>query len=295
MPLACVLISDITGSTQLYETESNEAALQQISKVLARMREIIEAAGGKCVKSQGDDVLSFFNHSEPAFEAAWAMINEPWPAGLSVHVGTFFGEILNHENDIYGNAVNTAARLSALAKPGEILVGDQSYDDLSQASKDRLLMIGEIQLRGKSAATRVYSCSVMDLSEQTVIFSKSRSERTGGIEIAEFQLGGQSWQITEGETLTLGRSADCDIVLKPAWVSRKHAALSIRRWQLEFSDHSSTGSLIRTGDGRDVALHRRMMLLHGQGSIFLGPTTHLDDAHRISFRTQALTLVETAK
>lgn len=295
MPLACVLISDITGSTQLYETESNEAALQQISLVLARMRQIVESCGGKCVKSQGDDVLSVFNHAEPAFQAAWTMINEPWPAGLSVHVGTFFGEILNHENDIYGSAVNTAARLSALAKPGEILVGDQGYDDLPETSKERLQMIGEIRLRGKSAPTRVYSCSVTDLSEQTVIFSKSRSERSGGIETAEFRLNGNSWKITEGETLTLGRSTDCDIVLKQAWVSRKHAALSIRRWQLEFSDHSSTGSLIRTGDGRDVSLHRRTTLLHGQGSIFLGPATHLDESCRVSFQTEALTLMETAK
>ena len=296
MPLACVLISDITGSTQLYETESNAYALDQISKVLTRMREIVEDAGGQCVKSQGDDILSFFNQSEPAFQAAWAMINEPWPAGLSVHVGTFFGEILSHDNDIYGSAVNTAARLSALAKPGEILLGDQSYDDLNPASKSRMLMIGEIQLRGKATPTRVYSCSVTELSEQTVIFSRPVSEkRTGGTEYAEIRQGDRSWQITEGESLTLGRSADCDIVLKQAWVSRKHAVLSIRRWQLEFTDHSSTGSILQMAGGREVALHRRATLLNGNGSIFLGPRTHLDESCQISYRTHQLALLDVAK
>ncbi|MFD3188758.1 adenylate/guanylate cyclase domain-containing protein [Sedimentitalea sp. HM32M-2] len=295
MPDACVLISDITGSTQLYETESNQAALQQVSKVLARMRQIIEGSGGKCVKSQGDDVLSFFRHPEQAFQAAWAMINESWPAGLSVHVGTYFGEILSHENDIYGSAVNTAARLSSLAKPGEILVGDQSYDDLSPDSKARLLMIGEIQLRGKASPTRVYSCSVTEFSEQTVIFSSTSTARTGGTEYAELRLGEQNWQIGEGESLTIGRSTYCDIVLGQAWVSRKHAALAVRRWQLEFTDHSSSGSLIRMADGGEVPLHRRATLLTGSGAIFLGPRTHMDESCRIDFVTHELALMETAK
>lgn len=202
MPLACVLISDITGSTQLYESESNQSALEQVSLVLKRMREIIEECGGQCVKSQGDDVLSFFDQSEQAFQAAWKMLNEAWPAGLSVHVGTYFGEILNHENDIYGSAVNTAARLSSLAKPGEILVGDRSYDDLSEESKSHLLMIGEIQLRGQARATRVYSCSVAELSEQTVIFGGNKDDRARGTEIVELNLDGKIWQIEEGESLT---------------------------------------------------------------------------------------------
>ncbi len=295
MPNASVLISDITGSTQLYEVESNRAALTQISQVLARMRQIVETAGGKCVKSQGDDVLSFFDHPEAAFQAAWAMIGEDWPAGLSVHVGSYSGEILNHDNDIYGSAVNTAARLTALAKPGEILVGDQSYDRLTPEAKARLQMIGEIHLRGKARPTRVYSCSVAELSEQTVIFAKPAQERSGGTEYAEFRLGGQSWQIGEGDGLTIGRSAECDIVLSQPWVSRKHAALAVRRWQLEFTDHSSSGSVIRMANGTEVLLHRRTTLLNGAGAIYPGPRTHIEESGAIAFATHELALMEAAK
>jgi adenylate cyclase len=295
MPLACVLISDITGSTQLYENESNRSALEQVSKVLARMRQIVEDAGGECVKSQGDDVLSFFGTSEQAFQAAWTMLNEPWPAGLSVHVGTYFGDILSHENDIYGSAVNTAARLSSLAKPGEILIGDRGYDDLSEGSKTRFLMIGEIQLRGKTKPTRVYSCSVAELSEQTVIFGGTGKDRARGTELVDLDFAGQTWQISEGESLTIGRSSECDIILQPAWVSRKHAALSIRRGQFEFIDHSSSGSLIRMTNGSEVALHRRATLLNGSGAIYPGPRTHIDESCCVRFTTHEFALVETQK
>lgn len=295
MPLACVLISDITGSTRLYETASNQSALEQVSRVLSRMRQIVEINDGTCIKSQGDDVLSFFTTSEQAFQAACAMLDETWPAGLSVHVGTYFGEFLYHENDIYGSAVNTAARLSSLAKPGEILVGDRGYDDLSENSKARLLMIGEIQLRGKNRPTRVYSCSAAGLSEQTVIFGGKGKDRSSGTELVDLHFGDRSWQIGEGETLSIGRSSECDIILTPAWISRRHAVLSIRRGQFEFTDHSSSGSLIRMANGSEVALHRRATLLNGSGAIYPGPRSHVDESCCIRFITRALALLETRK
>ncbi len=292
MTNASVLISDIAGSTQLYETASNREALTQISKVLGRLREIIETTGGKCVKSQGDDVLSFFEHPEAAFQTALAMIHEPWPEGLSVHVGTYFGEILPHENDIYGSAVNTAARLTSLAKPGEILAGDQSYDALSPDSQARFQMIGEIQLRGKTQPTRVYSCSAAEMSEQTVVFARSSKARSGGAEYAELSLGEQIWQIGEGESVTIGRSTSSDIVVSQPWVSRKHAALSVRRGQLEFTDHSASGSVIRMADGSEVLLHRRTTLLNGAGTIYPGPHNQLDTSGGIGFRIHELALME---
>ncbi len=289
MPLACVLFSDITGSTGLYE-QGNRLALDHVSKVLARMREIVEAAGGECVKSQGDDVLSFFRDPEAAFQAAWAMIEEDWPGGLSVHAGAYHGEILSHENDIYGSAVNTAARLCSLAKPGEILLGDESYDRLGPDARARLQLIGEIRLRGKAGPTRVYSCAAMSLAEQTTVFPGAAAKRSGGTEYADIRFADQSWQIAEGESLTVGRAQDCDIVVDQAWVSRKHAVLSVTRWQLEIKDHSSLGCVIELADGGEVLLHRRATLLNGSGAIFLGPRSHVDGASRLYFETHELAL-----
>lgn len=295
MQRACVLISDITGSTQLYETESNEDALGQISLVLKQMRKIIEDASGQCVKSQGDDVLSFFSHPEPAFQAALTMIRASWPANMSVHVGMSFGEILSHEDDIYGGTVNTAARLASMAKPGEILLGDSNFEDLAPASKDKLLMIGELQLRGKKEPTLVYSCSDVELSEQTTIFPISGSGRTSHTEFAEFAHQDRKWQISEGETLSIGRSEECDIVLKQAWVSRKHAALSLRRGLLEFTDHSSTGSVLKISGGEEFNVHRRTTMLNGDGVIYLGSGVQSQILSTVSFTRHALSIKPVAE
>lgn len=292
MPTSCVLMSDITGSTQLYETVSNQEALALIDRMLMRMRVLVEDAGGVCVKSQGDDVLSYFESSEAAFQAGWAMINEDWEGGLSVHAGMYFGEFLNHEADIYGSAVNTAARLASLAKPGELLLGDSCYDGLTGASKACVQLIGDLALRGKATPTKVYACTVAEMNQQTVIFSQAQpaEQRAGRTEYAEFRYQGNLWKLAEGQTLTIGRSSDCDIVVELAWVSRSHATLALRHYQLEISDHSSTGTVLMRDGDTEVNLHRRATLLVGEGAIHCGMGAEHDAANAIAFSTHTVSI-----
>ncbi len=290
MPSACVLISDITGSTQLFEVEPNAVALDRISAVLERMRQIVEALGGTCIKSQGDDVLSFFTRPEQAFQAARQMIHEEWYGALSVHVGLYHGEFLTRDGDIYGPPVNTAARLASLAKPGEMLLGDRCFDLLAPASQEQLTLIGELQLKGKPEPVRVHACSVTELSQQTVIFAKKDQDRSARIDSALFTYLERKWQISEGETLTIGRSDENDIVLNQAWVSRKHGTVSVRRGQLEYSDHSSTGSVLRTANGKEIAVHRRATLLNGSGLIFLGTGGLEDTSSAVRFDTSDMSI-----
>ncbi|MEX0340943.1 MAG: adenylate/guanylate cyclase domain-containing protein [Arenibacterium sp.] len=283
MPLACVLISDITGSTQLYEKESNERALQYISPVLDRMRALIAESDGHCVKSKGDDTIAFFRHPDWAFEAAWQMINEKWEHGMSVHAGMYFGEVLHQEAGLYGNAVNTAARLASLAKPGEVLVGANCYGQMSERNRERLMAIGDLHLKGKEEPTPVFAASVPSLAPTTVIFSKAQAERPQRTEMVELIYRGESWRIGDGETLTLGRSPDCDVVLDHGWVSRRHGELAIRSWQLEYTDHSSAGSILQTVDGNEMSVHRRTTMLNGSGTIILGPRESATEDSAIRF------------
>jgi len=286
MPFACVLISDITGSTQLYEAENDADALDQITVVLNRMRQIIEQFDGHCVKSQGDDVLSYFDQPDSAFHAAQTMIHEDWYGALSVHVGMYVGDIMAQDGDIYGRPVNTAARLAAMAKPGEILLGDDCFDLLEPTSKRQLAMIGEMQLKGKKDPTRVYSCSAVDMSDKTVITIIPQNGQTKQTEAARLTYNDQNWRIGEGEALAIGRSDDNDIVMEHAWVSRKHAVVSVRRGQLEFTDHSSTGSVVQTDEGKEISIHRRATLLNGSGLIFLGSGVRKEKSSALTFDTQ---------
>lgn len=270
MATAHVLIADISGSTTLYERLPDHEALSQISGILARMRSITEENHGHCVKSQGDNTLSFFGEAEHAFAAARAMIETDWNFGLSVHAGLFRGEMLSHEADIYGDAVNTAARLASLAKPREILLGETSYERLPEKTQALCVSMGALKLKGKTAPLKVYSFAISDMATQTVLFGEQTTDLGPRTLFVELTCDGASWTLSDGDAVTVGRSADCKAVLDHPWVSRQHGNFELRAAQLEYTDHSSTGSTVITTEGREYSLHRRSMPLTGEGVVLIG-------------------------
>ncbi len=270
MAKAHVLIADITGSTGLYDRLTDHEALAQISAILQWMRQIVEDNGGTCVKSQGDDTLSFFDTADSAFAAARAMIEADWPEGLGIHAGAQFGEVVQQDADIYGDAVNTAARLAALAKPGEVLIGGGVFDNLTERARALFVSMGGLKLKGKRAPTRVHSFAVSDMSTQTVLFGAAVN--TGGPRTASAALNceGSEWSLLDGDSVAVGRATDCHAVLDHPWVSRKHGVFELRAAQLEYTDHSSSGSTVITADGQEYSLQRRSMLLSGEGIVLIG-------------------------
>lgn len=270
MATAHVLIADITGSTKLYEQMSDLDALAQISMILARMRETIEEHGGHCVKSQGDDTLSFFGDADAAFCAARTMIEAKWDFGLAVHAGAYCGDVVSHDADIYGDAVNTAARLAALAKPNEVLMGDTVFDALSEGYQPLCVAMGGIKLKGKRSATQVHSFTVSQMSTQTVLFGAQDASLGRRTESVELNTPEAAVTLTDAESAKIGRSTDCNLVIDHPWVSREHGSFELRAAQLEYTDHSSSGSTVITGDGQEFAIHRRSMLLNGEGVVLVG-------------------------
>lgn len=270
METAHVLIADITGSTQLYDRLSDRDALTQINKILAGMRHIIEENGGHCVKSQGDDTLSFFSDADHVFKAARAMIETRWDSGLDVHAGISWGEVLKQDADIYGDAVNTAARLASLAKPGEVMIGDTVFEKLSEGNQEQCVAMGGIKLKGKARPTKVHSLSIGELTSQTVLFEVTDVPRRPRTESVSLECNGAQWTLQDGDTLMVGRGAGCNAMLDHPWVSRMHGSFEVRGAQLEYSDHSSSGSTVITSGGQEFPLQRRSMLLSGEGIVLIG-------------------------
>jgi pimeloyl-ACP methyl ester carboxylesterase len=120
--LATVLFTDICGSTER-AAELGDAAWRD---VLERHDEItraqILAAKGSCVKNTGDGFLATFGGPATAIEAAHAIRDELAEEGVEIRAGIHTGEIERIGDDVGGLAVHIAARVSAQAGAGEILV-----------------------------------------------------------------------------------------------------------------------------------------------------------------------------
>ncbi len=120
--LSTVLFTDIVGSTQRAAQMGDEAwgrALAAHNRVVERH---VSEARGTLVKFTGDGALATFDGPARAINCANAIRDDVEDLGLSIRAGLHTGEVEMVDGDVLGIAVHIAARIMALAAPGEVLV-----------------------------------------------------------------------------------------------------------------------------------------------------------------------------
>jgi class 3 adenylate cyclase len=125
--MACVLFTDLVGSTELLSS-LGEAAFDDLRRAhFAALRVAINKTGGTEVKTLGDGVLATFPSAAAGVEAAVAIQQatdrqaRTGPAHLAVRVGLALGDVSFEDTDVFGTPVVEAARLVDAARPGQIL------------------------------------------------------------------------------------------------------------------------------------------------------------------------------
>lgn len=126
--LATVLFTDIVGSTERAATLGDERWRQLIAVHDAHVRAELERYRGKEIKTIGDGFLATFDGPGRAVYCADAIGKAVRSLGLEVRCGLHTGEVELVDHDIAGIAVNIAARVAALAGPGQILVSSTVKD-----------------------------------------------------------------------------------------------------------------------------------------------------------------------
>ena len=162
--LAAILAADVAGYSRLMgaDEEGTLAALKEIRRELADPK--IKEHRGRIVKTTGDGLLLEFASVVDAVRCAVEVQREmaernaevPTEKRIQFRMGINLGDIIKDGRDIYGDGVNVAARLEALAAPGGICVSrvvrDQVRDKLDFAFED----LGEQQVKNIARPVRVY-------------------------------------------------------------------------------------------------------------------------------------------
>ncbi len=157
--MAVILFADIVDSTALTERMGDSVFRAKSRDLDVELRRIIAEAGGTTIdaKTLGDGVLATFPSASQAIDAALAFERAADAAQLQLHAGIHAGDVIREEGNVFGGAVNIAARISALSAAGEVLVS-RTVADLARTSagvtfEDR----GEHALKGIADAVRVYA------------------------------------------------------------------------------------------------------------------------------------------
>jgi class 3 adenylate cyclase len=120
--LATVLYTDIVDSTRLLEEMGDAKWRTRLDLHDDLARRLLDANGGRLVKTTGDGVLATFDGPGRAIRFAATFRDELGSLGLAIRTGIHTGEVELRGDDVGGMAVHLAARIMAEADPTEILV-----------------------------------------------------------------------------------------------------------------------------------------------------------------------------
>ena len=172
--LAAILAADVAGYSRLMGADE-EGTLERLTAHLVELVDPkIEEHHGRTVKNTGDGVLAEFpsvvDAVRCAVEVQRGMINRepelPEERRIRFRIGVNLGDVIVQEHDIFGDGVNVAARLEALAEPGGIcvsrMVRDQIRDRLPYPFDD----LGEQSVKNIARPVRAYALRPEGLSAQ---------------------------------------------------------------------------------------------------------------------------------
>jgi pimeloyl-ACP methyl ester carboxylesterase len=145
--LATVLVTDIVGSTGRAAQLGDRRWREALTAHHALVRRELERFRGREVDTAGDGFLATFDGPARAIRCAGAVVEAVRPLGLEVRAGLHTGEVELMGDRIAGIAVHLAARVAALAGPGEVLVS-RTVKDLVAGSGLDLIDRGTHRLRG---------------------------------------------------------------------------------------------------------------------------------------------------
>jgi class 3 adenylate cyclase len=145
--LATVLFTDIVDSTRTAAEFGDRRWREVLESHHRDVRAALARFSGREVKSIGDGFLATFDGPARAVRCARAIAGASDPAGIRVRAGLHAGECEVMGDDIGGIAVHIAARVSALAGPGEVLVS-RTVKDLVAGSGIEFDDRGEHTLKG---------------------------------------------------------------------------------------------------------------------------------------------------
>jgi len=173
--LAAILYADVAGYSRL-TGEDEDATHRTLSEYLDRISSVIESHRGQVMHYAGDAVLAKFDAVVDAMSAAVAIQSElktqnegmPGERKVEFRIGVNSGDVIEDRGDIYGDGVNVAARLEALAEPGGICISESVRVAIGRKLDLDYEDMGERKVKNIADPVRTYKV-VMSAAERSEV------------------------------------------------------------------------------------------------------------------------------
>jgi class 3 adenylate cyclase len=286
-----ILFADISGSTMLYESLGNVVARRMVVRCLELMTGVLATHRGSLIKTIGDEIMCSFPGAEAALHAACAMqeaVESGRPGGdtpMYVRIAFNYGEVLREADDVYGDVVNVAARVTEVARARQILVTQAVVEALSPQLRDKVKHIRRANIKGRLAPLDLFQVSWRPDLDESVRIGNPAHRKPEGLQpqLLLRYLGQQATLNMRNTSATLGRNASCAISIREDFTSEQHAVVAYQLGKFFIADRSSAGTYVQISGGDTVHIVGEETMLRGSGYILLGRPFSDDPAGVIEF------------
>ena len=186
--LAAIVAADMVGFSRLMEADEvgTLAELQALRRDLIDPK--ISTHRGRIVKTTGDGLLLEFASVTDAVQCSLEVQKALGERNVGIsddrqitfRIGVNLGEIIIDGDDIYGNGVNVAARLEALAEPGGVLVSGSVYDQIKSVMTFGYRDLGELSMKNIATPVRGFAINVSGEGDETAPATDIPASSSGG-------------------------------------------------------------------------------------------------------------------
>jgi TolB-like protein/class 3 adenylate cyclase/Tfp pilus assembly protein PilF len=215
--LAAILAADVAGYSRLMGADE-EGTYERLK---AHLREVVDPTirehHGRIVKTTGDGVLAEFASVVDAVRCAGEIqramaerdLDLPEVRRLRFRIGVNLGDVIADGGDIYGDGVNIAARLEALAAPGGICVSGTVYDHIGDRLPYTFDDLGKQKVKNIARPVRAYALRPAGVASSSAAGSRMRPFRCrrafiGALVVVALVILGAAWWFSPAVTSLLG-------------------------------------------------------------------------------------------
>lgn len=273
-----ILFADVSGSVRLFEILGDTIARKQIATCLDKLTQITLAYGGELIKTIGDEVMCTFPDASSGVQAAKQM-QESMAANISdsvptlIRIGLHHGLVISENGDVFGDAVNIAARMADIAKANQIITTEETVLMLSPADRLNSRAFDRTPVKGKQGLVNISEIVWQAEDDMTCVGFPSFDTMQSKTNALQMTLRWQnnSQLLKDNHTsLTLGRGKQADFIVAAPLASRVHCRIDEQRGKFILTDQSLNGTYVQLANGEEVFLRRESLPLSGEGQISLG-------------------------
>ena len=287
-----IMFADVVGSTQLFEVLGDDVARATIAETLELLTNVTNGHSGTVIKTIGDEVMCTFPEADDSAYAATEMhetledandMREEGPK-IKIRIGMHFGPALLEGGDVFGDAVNVAARMAAQAKGGQIITTKTTIDLLDPVTQASSRFVDRAPIKGKKEDIEIYEIIWQESDVTTMATGVGTSAKQR--EEVSLEVSYKKTSVTlnqDKSVLMMGRSKACDLPINEQLASRQHVKIELRRDKFFVIDQSTNGTHIKV-DGTDESfLRREEMHITANGQISLGKSFADNPTEVVSF------------